>query len=184
MVIVGLVVVVRVVGVGKVLVVLGVIVIVVVIVLAVVAVRITLVYIYIYMYVYTRTLHVTSLITCVVPLRLQLSGQNPLYPLSLPPILPQSGLRGSKRGSVQALTLQEVYICAAWCLRRSTSCEYSDLTLKDSIWKITTNTAVNIVDDSAEAGALNGLKPLCLLLKPPPILRLLHQQRGFCLKAF
>lgn len=71
---------------------------------------------------------------------------------SLPPILLWSEV--SKEGSVQALTLQEVYICAAWCPRRSTSCEYSDLTLKDSIWKVTTYHAVCIVDDSVEAIAL------------------------------
>lgn len=59
-----------------------------------------------------------------------------------------------KRGSTQALKLQEVYICAAWFPWRSTSCEYTDLTLKDSIQEITTCHAVNWVDDSAEAGAL------------------------------
>lgn len=59
-----------------------------------------------------------------------------------------------KGGSTQALKLQEVYICAAWFPWRSTSCEYTDLTLKDSIQEITTCHAVNWVDDSAEAGTL------------------------------
>lgn len=62
-----------------------------------------------------------------------------------------------QQGSVEALTLQEVYICAAWSPRRSTSCEYSDLTLKDSIWEITASHAV--------CGAL------MTLLKPVPCKR-------------
>lgn len=59
-----------------------------------------------------------------------------------------------QQGSVEAFTLQEVNICAAWCPWWSTSCEYSDLTLKDSIWEITTSHAEYIVDDFAEAAAL------------------------------
>lgn len=56
-------------------------------------------------------------------------------------------------GSAQASTLQEVYICP-WSLRRSTSCEYTGLTLKDSFWEITAPHAVQIVDDFIEASAL------------------------------
>lgn len=66
---------------------------------------------------------------------------------SAPPPCPSPRFQ---KGSAQALTLQEVYICAAWCPWRRTSCEYSDLTLKDSIWEITTYHAVYIVDDSTE----------------------------------
>lgn len=76
------------------------------------------------------------------------------FPSPPPPNQLQSKLRGSKRARIKRWhsgKSTSVRLDAPW---RRTSCEYSDFTLRDSVWEITTHHAVDMLDGWAEAAAL------------------------------
>lgn len=95
-------------------------------------------------------------------------AQNPKYSLlrpSHPPCL------RFQKGSVKALTFQEVYIWAAWCPRRSTSCEYSASTLKDSFFFFGRSKHTTLLMTWLKPCPLGGRQPLLTPSQPHNLCR-------------